>query len=203
MDRHSSPVVVASGNHAGAVVFTIGVGVVLLIAIYISLQRAAASARPSDRRASHRSRGEPRRSSARAARDVALASAAMARRDAYQWWVALSADAKRQLVENPDGPIPDDLIEEVTGKGALIVGTWWPDVQEGPDGYHVAQREYVELLKRLQLERTCARAEEAYQAEAAQYLPVPMTPNTKLAKPLDDAGRERLNELMTAAADAY
>jgi hypothetical protein len=35
MDRHSSLVILASGNHGGALVFTIGVGVVLLIAIYL------------------------------------------------------------------------------------------------------------------------------------------------------------------------
>jgi hypothetical protein len=35
MDRHSSLLILASGNHVGALVFTIGVGVVLLIAIYL------------------------------------------------------------------------------------------------------------------------------------------------------------------------
>ncbi len=35
MDRYSSLLVIASGNHGGALVFTIGVGVVLLIAIYL------------------------------------------------------------------------------------------------------------------------------------------------------------------------
>lgn len=35
MDRHSALLILASGNHGGALVFTIGVGVVLLIAIYM------------------------------------------------------------------------------------------------------------------------------------------------------------------------
>lgn len=35
MDHHSALQILASGSHAGAVVFTIGVGVVLLIAIYL------------------------------------------------------------------------------------------------------------------------------------------------------------------------
>jgi hypothetical protein len=34
MDRHFSLVALAGGSHGGALVFTIGVGVVLLIAIY-------------------------------------------------------------------------------------------------------------------------------------------------------------------------
>jgi len=34
MHCHFSLVVLASGNHGGALVFTIGVGVVLLVAIY-------------------------------------------------------------------------------------------------------------------------------------------------------------------------
>lgn len=33
-DRRSSLVILASGSHGGALVFTIGVGVVLLVAIY-------------------------------------------------------------------------------------------------------------------------------------------------------------------------
>jgi len=33
MDRQSSLVILASGSHGGALVFTIGVGVVLLVAI--------------------------------------------------------------------------------------------------------------------------------------------------------------------------
>jgi hypothetical protein len=39
MDRHFSLLVIASGNHGGALVFTIGVGVVLLIAIYVFAKR--------------------------------------------------------------------------------------------------------------------------------------------------------------------
>jgi hypothetical protein len=35
MDRRSSLLILASGNHGGALVFAIGVGVVLLIAIYM------------------------------------------------------------------------------------------------------------------------------------------------------------------------
>jgi hypothetical protein len=35
MDRPSSFLILASGNHGGALVFTIGVGVVVLIAIYM------------------------------------------------------------------------------------------------------------------------------------------------------------------------
>jgi hypothetical protein len=35
MDRHRALVILASGNNGGAVVFTIGVGVVPLIAIYL------------------------------------------------------------------------------------------------------------------------------------------------------------------------
>jgi hypothetical protein len=35
MDRPSSLLVLASGNHGGALVFTIGVGIALLIAIYL------------------------------------------------------------------------------------------------------------------------------------------------------------------------
>ena len=39
MDRQSLLTLGASANHAGAVVFTIGAGVVLLIAIYFSVKR--------------------------------------------------------------------------------------------------------------------------------------------------------------------
>jgi hypothetical protein len=39
MDCHSSLLFLASGNHGGALVFTIGVGVVLLIAIYVFAKR--------------------------------------------------------------------------------------------------------------------------------------------------------------------
>jgi len=35
IDCHSPLLILASGNHGGALVFTIGVGVVLLIAIYL------------------------------------------------------------------------------------------------------------------------------------------------------------------------
>jgi hypothetical protein len=39
MERHSSLLILASGSHGGALVFTIGVGVVLLIAIYALAKR--------------------------------------------------------------------------------------------------------------------------------------------------------------------
>jgi hypothetical protein len=39
MERHSSLLILASGRHGGALVFTIGVGVVLLIAIYALAKR--------------------------------------------------------------------------------------------------------------------------------------------------------------------
>lgn len=37
MDRRSSVIILASGNHAGAVVFTVSVGVLVLIAIWLSV----------------------------------------------------------------------------------------------------------------------------------------------------------------------
>jgi hypothetical protein len=39
MDRRSSLLILASGNHGGALVFTIGVGVVVLVAIYVFAKR--------------------------------------------------------------------------------------------------------------------------------------------------------------------
>jgi hypothetical protein len=123
-----------------------------------------------------------------------LASVPMAIRDAYQWWLSLSPDAKRRLVENPDGPVPDDLVPEVTGKGALLTGAWMPDAQAGPDGFYLP-REYVEWLRTVQLERRAVKAEEAFQAAMAEL-------NAKGA-PLEAADEQRLFDLMNEAATTW
>jgi hypothetical protein len=118
----------------------------------------------------------------------------MTLRSTYEWWLSLPDDAKRRLVANPDGPVPEDLIPVVIGKGAVVTGAWLLGVQDGPDGLYLP-RECIELLRTVQLERRAMKAEEAFQAAMVEL-------NAKAA-PINAADEQRLRDLMDEAAATW
>jgi hypothetical protein len=129
----------------------------------------------------------------------------MAARSAYEWWLALSDDTKRRLIVNPDGSVPDDLVAEVTGAGAVVVGAWWPTVQDGPDGVFLPPA-YREELRTFALLKAWTDADAAYEAENGRYFVIadyPLVggaPTPELT--FDEAAAARLDVLRVAAVEA-
>lgn len=129
----------------------------------------------------------------------------MGLREAHEWWLALSAETKSRLMEDPDGPVPGELIAEVTGEGAVVVGAWFPAVQTGPDGFFLP-REYRDEVRGAALLRAWTSADEAYESETARYFVVADYPLSEgMREPeltFDDEAAQRLNELREAAVKA-
>ena len=65
---------------------------------------------------------------------------------AAEWWAALTLETQARLRADPRGPVPDDLVGEITEAGRLVSGAWWPSVQSGPSGFYLPDdlAEYVE-----------------------------------------------------------
>ena len=57
----------------------------------------------------------------------------------FQWWRKLSRSTKIQLSDDPWGPVPGDLIPEVTHAGQTVIGAYWADTESGPDGMALSQ----------------------------------------------------------------
>ena len=66
--------------------------------------------------------------------------------DFWQWWHALSPETQRRLSGDPLGAVPPELWREVTHSGVAVLGTFWPSVSEGPDGFRLPHEvaEFVE-----------------------------------------------------------
>jgi hypothetical protein len=66
--------------------------------------------------------------------------------DLGQWWASLKPETRRRLQENPWGPVPPELWADVTREGVGVAGTYWPEAQPGPEGFHFRDEvsEYIE-----------------------------------------------------------
>ena len=67
---------------------------------------------------------------------------------AAEWWAALTLETQARLRADPRGPVPDDLVGEITEAGRLVSGAWWPSVQSGPSGLYLPGdlSDYIESL---------------------------------------------------------
>jgi hypothetical protein len=67
--------------------------------------------------------------------------------DLEQWWASLKPDTRQRLQRDPWGPVPPDLWADVTREGVGVAGTYWPDSQPGPEGFHFRDEvsEFIEV----------------------------------------------------------
>ena len=57
--------------------------------------------------------------------------------DLWQWWQTLTTETQQRLLADPYGPVPPDMCREVTHNGVAVLGSDWPSVAEGPDGFRL------------------------------------------------------------------
>lgn len=60
--------------------------------------------------------------------------------DEAQWWARLSEPTRRHLAGDPFGEVPAPMWSEILRAGGSVVGTYWPSVQPGPDGFRLPDR---------------------------------------------------------------
>lgn len=64
-----------------------------------------------------------------------------------EWFASLSENARAGLLADPRGPVPSDLIAEITHASVLVSGGYWPDTHVGPDGFYLPG-EFQDYLER-------------------------------------------------------
>jgi hypothetical protein len=122
------------------------------------------------------------------------------------WFAKLSDEAKRRLLDNPYGPVPDDLRAEVAEAGSVLVGAWFPGAQAGPDGVYLP-REFRDYLEHTRLKIAVTRADERlYEFSKPGLATTPLPPKETLERHRIDpeaaaALTENLREAQSALTD--
>jgi hypothetical protein len=118
--------------------------------------------------------------------------------DSHKWWLRLTPETRHKLMDDPDGPVPPDLVGEVTEAGQLVIGTWWPATQDGPNGMYLSQKA-ARAVERASLARAYSRASAARVAAMDEYF---VPPDFDGGAVLDDEAMKRLEDLRRAEEDA-
>jgi len=103
--------------------------------------------------------------------------------DAHEWWLRLT---------------PPDLVSDVTEAGQLVIGTWWPATQDGPNGLYLSH-EAARAVERASLARAHSRASAARVSAMDQYF---VPPDFAGGAVLDDEAKRRLEDLRQAEEEA-